>query len=1027
MKKIGEFFFSMLFTGVLTVIFAISIGYATFIENDYGTVTAKILIYNARWFEALLVLLCINLIGSIFVNNLLSRKKWPILLFHVAFIFILIGAAVTRYYGYEGIMHIREGESTDYIISEETYIQMVVNNGNETVSETEQVLFSPYTANRFSENLNVNGKTIHFNNLQYIPSAVETVVADPNGEPVISLVMMGSTMNRTVVNLREGEKKVIAGRAIGFNPAGEKPDVNFTLNENSVFVTASDSVFVLGMNGQYTSSFSPEVPTVINTQTVYSAGNIHFAVDRFFKRGKVQIGYSQSQEAQLNDAIQTQVTVDGQSKDLVAYGKKGLVGEFYSTTIEGIDVSLSYGSRKIELPFSIHLNDFQMERYPGSNSPSSFASEVVLMDEGLEKPYRIFMNNILKYEGYRFFQSSYDTDEKGTVLSVNSDSLGTSITYFGYFLMMFGFVFTLFIKNSRFTKLIKASAKLREERKKLFAVIVLGFMVSAVNAQSSLNIQPLNNSHVSEFEELLLQHSKGRIEPTATLASEIMRKVAKKNSWEGMPATEVFLHMQANPIKWQAVPIIKVANTELQRTLGISGGYASFNDIVLPREQGGYKLGALASEAFAKKSNERTKLDKEIINVDERVNILFNVFSGHFFTVFPISGHPNNNWVAANEANLLEGEDEEFAKQVSSNYLAAVANNDWGTATQLLNQIKSYQRQEGGEIIPSDTKIKLEVFYHKADVFSKLSKILLTVGLLLLLLQIYTIFNPKVKLDKVKKAAFILIAFFFLVQTAGLGIRWYISGHAPWSNGYESMIFVSWATLLAGLVMVGRSEITLSLTTMLAGLTLLVAGFSWMSPEITNLVPVLKSYWLIVHVAVIMASYGFLGISAMLGLLNLILMIFRNRKNESRVNHTIKELVVIIHISLIVGVFLLAAGSFLGGIWANESWGRYWGWDPKETWAMVTILVYSFIVHMHKIPGFKGNYAVSAAALLGFGSVLMTYFGVNYYLSGMHSYAQGEPPAIPSGVYIAIALVLFLVFFAFISDKNAKQDEVVIT
>ena len=1027
MKKPGTFLFSMVFTGVLTVIFAISIGYATFIENDYGTVTAKILIYNARWFEALLVLLGINLIGSIFVNKLYIRKKWPILLFHLAFIFILIGAAVTRYLGYEGIMHIREGESTDFIISEETYIQMVVNKGDETVSQATQVMFSPYTANRFSENLKVNGKTVHIDNLQFIPSAVESVVADPGGEPVISVVVLGSNMNPISVNLKAGEKKAIAGRSIGFNTAGEQPDIHFILNENSLYVNASDSIFILGMDGQNTGTLAPETLSEINTQTVYSAGNLRFAVDRFFRRGNIQLGYSQSPDARLNDAIQTRVTVGGQSKNLVAFGKKGVVGEFYSTNIDGYDVSLSYGSRKIELPFSIHLNEFQLERYPGSNSPSSFASEVVLIDDGLEKPYLIFMNNILKYKGYRFFQSSYDTDEKGTVLSVNSDSPGTSITYFGYFLMMFGFLFTMFVKNSRFTKLIKASAKLREERKKLFAVIVLGFIVSAVNAQPSASIQKLNSRHVSEFEELLLQHSKGRIEPAATLASEIMRKVAKKSSWEGMNASEVFLHMQANPSQWQGVPIIKVANSELQKTLGITGGYASFNDLVLPREMGGYKLGNMASQAFSKNSNERTKLDKEIINVDERVNILYNVFSGHFFTVFPVAGHSNNKWVSAHEANMLGDQGEAFAKQAASGYLAAVAQKEWATASQLLNRIKSYQLQEGGDIIPSNTKIKLEVFYHKADVFGKLSKIFLTVGLLLLLLQIYTIFNPKSHPARLKKAAFVLIVFFFAIQTAGLAVRWYISGHAPWSNGYESMIFVSWATLLAGLFLAGRSEITLSLTTMLAGLTLLVAGFSWMSPEITNLVPVLKSYWLIVHVAIIMASYGFLGIGAMLGLLNLVLMILRNPKNEIRVNHTIKELVVIIHISLIAGIFLLAAGSFLGGIWANESWGRYWGWDPKETWAMVTILVYSFIVHMHKIPGFKGNFAVSAAALLGFGSVLMTYFGVNYYLSGLHSYAQGDPPPVPAGVYVGVVLVLLLTTVAFVADRKVRQDEIIIS
>jgi cytochrome c-type biogenesis protein CcsB len=237
------------------------------------------------------------------------------------------------------------------------------------------------------------------------------------------------------------------------------------------------------------------------------------------------------------------------------------------------------------------------------------------------------------------------------------------------------------------------------------------------------------------------------------------------------------------------------------------------------------------------------------------------------------------------------------------------------------------------------------------------------------------------------------------------------------------MVFVSWATCLAGLVFAKRSEITLSLTTVLAGLTLMVAGMSWMSPEITNLVPVLKSYWLIVHVAIITASYGFLGIGALLGLLNLILMISRNKKNILRVNFTIKELVNITEIALLIGLLMLTIGSFIGGVWANESWGRYWGWDPKETWALVTVIVYTFIGHMHKIQGFKGHFAMSAGALLGFSSVLMTYFGVNYYLSGLHSYAQGEPAPIPSGVYIAIVIVIIIVIAAYFSEKMVKQTE----
>jgi cytochrome c-type biogenesis protein CcsB len=1022
MKKIVSFLFSMFFTGILFVIFAVAIAYATFIENDYGTTTAKILIYNARWFEILLVILGINLIGGIVVNGLLKRKKWTNFLLHFSFLFILTGAAITRYYGYEGTMHIRENDASDEIISTSTYVHIAATDGNQTVTEETEVLFSPYTANRYSESMELNNTDIEVENLQYVPSAIETIVPNPSGEPIVSLLAVSENMQRSDFNLRVGEAQTINGITLNFNLA-EPANISFSTNNGNLFLTATDSVYVMGMGGATGEVFSPGTPAPVETQKVYTMGELNFAVKQFFMNAVTQLTYQQPQRGQsFNDALRLNVTVGDRSEEIIVFGQKGMVGTPASAEINGIKVSASYGSKRIELPFSLYLEDFQLERYPGSNSPSSYASEVVLRDGETEKPFRIYMNNILKYEGYRFFQSSYDTDEKGTILSVNHDALGTSVTYLGYLLLALGMIFTLFNKNSRFRKLIRASGKMREKRKKMFAVLVFGLFFSAAGAQPGTDLLPLNKEHVKEFEELLLQSRKGRVEPTTTLASEIMRKVAKENSWEGLSATEVFLDMQANPEKWKNIAIIKVDNADLRNFLGIRGKYASFNTIVAPRNMGGYKLSQMVNGAYEKSANQRNKLDKEVMNVDERVNILNSVFTGQFLTVFPIPGHPNQKWASAADTEDLGEESTGFAQQAAGNYLRAVSARDWSTAGEVLAQIKSYQQQQGGEIIPSQTKIDLEILYHKLDVFGKLSKILLTVGLLLLILQLLSIFNPKIKLTKLKQGAFVLILLLFLVHTAGLGVRWYISGHAPWSNGYESMVFVSWATLLTGLIFVRRSEITLSLTTLLAGLTLLVAGFSWMSPEITNLVPVLKSYWLIVHVAVIMASYGFLGIGALLGMLNLLLMVMRTPGNRKRVNFTIKELVYIIHISLILGLILLTLGSFLGGIWANESWGRYWGWDPKETWAMVTILVYSFIVHMHKIPGFRGDYAVSAASLVGFGSVLMTYFGVNYYLSGLHSYAQGEPAPIPTGVYIGIFLAIALVIAAYVSDTKNKPE-----
>jgi len=1018
MKKISSFLFSMLFTGILIVIFAIAIAYATFIENDYGTITAKILIYNAVWFEILLFVMCINLVGSVFANNLIGKKRWPGVLLHFSFVIIFVGAGITRYYGYEGMMHIREGESSNTFLSDPTFINIKAKKGDQTVISEKQVMFSPYTANRFSEKIEIGGQQVHIKNAVFMPSAEEVLVADPNGNPLVSVLAVVDGMVRSDFILQSGESKKIGDITFGFEMPENQSDINLNLRNGILFTSATDTITVLEMMGQEPLLIAPMTDTEINSQKAYSVGNVSFAIKQYLSKGIAKLNYSAPQNNVANkDAFQAVITSGTTTKTLNVFGAKGEVGQEYSTNLDGIDVSVSYGSKIIEIPFSIYLTDFQLERYPGSNSPSSYASEVILKSPETEKPFRIYMNNILKYSGYRFFQSSYDRDEKGTILSVNYDSLGTSVTYFGYFLMALGMVLIFFNKNSRIKSLIKTSAKLREERKKLFAVVIFGlFLGINANAQNP----QYNKDHVSEFSKLLVQTSKGRIEPVNTMASEILRKVAKKNNWEGMSPTEVFLEMHANPEKWKNIPVIKVGNPELRKMLNIRENYISFSSLFNPAN-GEYRLNQLVQSSYEKKSSERNKLDKEILNVDERANILMGVFTGSFLTIFPVPGDDNHKWINIGEANLLGTQNETFAKNTLSGYLGAVAQSDWITSNSLLGKLSSFQQTEGAKIIPAKTKISLEVFYNNANIFGKLSKIFMLLGLIMLALNLATIFNPNFRFGTIKKVSVWLIFILFLVQTAGMGIRWYISGHAPWSNGYESMVFISWATCLAGIMFYTRSEMTLSLTTLLAGLTLMVAGMSWMNPEITPLVPVLKSYWLIVHVAIITSSYGFLGVGALLGMLNLILIVSRSKTNVVRVNLTIKELVNVIDIALIIGLILLTLGSFLGGVWANESWGRYWGWDPKETWALVTILVYTFISHMHKIPGFKGSFAVSAASLVGFSSVLMTYFGVNYYLSGLHSYAQGEPAPVPTGVYIAVVIVFVVIIAAFISENKLKE------
>jgi cytochrome c-type biogenesis protein CcsB len=280
------------------------------------------------------------------------------------------------------------------------------------------------------------------------------------------------------------------------------------------------------------------------------------------------------------------------------------------------------------------------------------------------------------------------------------------------------------------------------------------------------------------------------------------------------------------------------------------------------------------------------------------------------------------------------------------------------------------------------------------------------------ILSFVTVFNQKLESKKVNTALYSILAFLFLIQTISMGIRWYISGHAPWSNTYESLIYIAWSTMFAGVVFFRKSLLALSATVVMSAIFMFTAHLSGIDPQITNLVPVLKSYWLTIHVSIITGSYGFLGLGAMLGFMTLILFIFRSNNNIN-IDKTIKHITAINEAALIIGLSALVIGNFLGGVWANESWGRYWGWDSKETWAYVSIVVYIIVLHLRLVPKLNRPYVFAVASTLAFSAILMTYFGVNFYLSGMHSYATGDPVPIPTWVYVVTAMVFTVIALAY--------------
>ena len=1042
---------------ILFLIFAASSGVATFIENDYGTETAWGVVYGTLWFGAIQLLLGINLTYNIFRYKLYKKDKLPVFIFHVGFLFILLGSIVTRYIGYEGILHIREGYAENRMLSSEPYVQVDARKGDKIYHIEKKKYLSKIGDNNFDLKMDVDGKRAEIKYLKFVPNATKTVVDDPNGKPMISF-MSTDPQNSNFV-LKSNESKDVGGINFTLNKPSKtgslwgKPTVDIITKNGKFYIKSNKEISVLNMITQNKKSIEPGKEVEFIPKRLYGVANINFAPKSMKLKGKEKLVSGATNRAGMRfnglNALVVSASYNGETKKVTMFGQgKGAKGFTKRVVIGGVPFSFEWGSKMMTLPFSIKLRDFQLDRYPGSNSPSSYASEVTLIDKknGVNMPFRIYMNHVLDYKNYRFFQSSYDRDEKGTILSVNHDP-GKYPTYFGYFIMMLGFILTILSPKSRFRTL---GRRIQKDIQKGNAVTsALGFLAiflltslstplqakeKQLTLQESINIaKKYEKEHADKFGTLLVQDKQGRIKPIDSFANEILNKVSRKRSFYGLDADQIILGMLSAPGVWQNIPMIRVSHDKLKKILGIpkSAKYASFKDFFdYKNGSNPYKLSSYAEEANRKPPIDRNKFDKDVLKVDERLNVLYYVYTGDLFRIFPKANDPANKWYDPKSAiQTFPKKQAEFIRAMLAAYFTAlhqgVEKGNWSNADKILDAMKKYQKKYGTAVIEDNSHIKAEILYNHLNIFPRLIPIYLISGFLLLFIIMYKMVRPKSSIKWVVRFFFILLLLAFMAQTFNMGLRWYVSGHAPWSNGYESMIYVSWALMLAGLVFSRQSVMALALTAILTGVFLFVAHLSWMDPEITNLVPVLKSYWLMVHVSIITASYGFLGLNMLLGLFTLLMFIMlssdpKNPRNE-HIQRSITEATRVNEMSMILGLMLLTAGNFLGGVWANESWGKYWSWDPKETWALVSILVYAAVVHMRLIPKLNSQFAFAVASTIAYASVIMTYLGVNYYLSGMHSYAAGEPVPIPEWVYWAIGIVLAVILLALPKRKYSKR------
>ncbi len=752
------------------------------------------------------------------------------------------------------------------------------------------------------------------------------------------------------------------------------------------------------------------------------------------------------------DALIINVTYNGKTQEAILfYDDTKYIQKFKPFIFDDLQLEMTYGPKPIYLPFSLQLKDFTLSKYPGTNIPSSSESDVVLIDDraNLKEEHLIAKNNVLDYDGYRFFQTSYDDDEKGTILTVNYDYYGTRITYFGYILMIIGALLILLSKKSHFSQLDNKIREVRARRKSIIMTVLLMVGIHSFGFSQNIIQNPINVDHADQFGHLLVQTYDGRFSSVHSLANDVVHKLSGKDHFNidgkgKMDAMQLFLDMHVDPDFWKFQKIIVVREQALRDILGISGKYAPFN--VFYNKSNNYKLEELAQKAFQKKAADQNTLEREIIKVTERVNIFSMIINGTLLQVFPEQNSDNNKWISWNEelafkplsgSILMLNSDLKLAEFNYSNIMRsylistirARESNDYSTTNKILGYIHSIQRQLApNELLPSERKIEMEVLYNKSKIFDHLKYAYLLLGIALLLLTFIENFrytpSKWIALSIKILVTFIIAAFVY--QTFGMGMRWYLGGHAPWSNGYEVLLLVAWGGMLAGFSVIRYSKITLASTALLAFFILLTAGHSYYDPQLTNLNPVLKSYWLILHVAIITIGYGFLGLSFLLGLITLTLHLFKTKKKQEIFHLVIQELSYINEKLLTIGMLLTAIGTFIGCIWANESWGTYWSWNAKQTWSLIIVLLYGVVLHFKYIPTLKSTLAFNIGAVISFGSVLMTFVGVNYYFSkGLHSYASDDPPIFPHWAWIAIITLIALIITAIIKESGQKKEDLI--
>lgn len=643
------------------------------------------------------------------------------------------------------------------------------------------------------------------------------------------------------------------------------------------------------------------------------------------------------------------------------------------------------GMKEEKLPFSLCLQKFEAKMHDGTNAVADYSSKFTVIDGDDKSEGEVSMNNIYSHRSYRLYQSSYDEDGKGSVLAINADPYGIPVTYTGYALLFISLVWMLFDPKGGYRKLLKSP--LLKKGALITALILSMGNIQTLHAESATgNLQNavLPKETAEKFGELHILYN-DRICPVQTFALDFCKKIYGARSYQGLTAEQVLSGWVFYGNTWANEPFIKIKSGEMKTAMNLPD-YASLNTF-FNREMGGYTIGQYVQEYY---NGQQDKFHQQAADIDGKIQIIMELREGISLKVLPytftknVKATKDHSFIKAGTTTwfspvdklpqAVEHQHALYIKNVFSLLNGDVKAGNTRRVNEFFVKMKKYQEVSSGNSLPTATQYKAERINNAFPFATILFMANLTLGFIALFYTIYRM-TKKREIKALNIALPILLGVSFLALTFGLALRWIISGNIPMSNGYESMLTVAWFVMLISILMQLRIRIVMVFGFLISGFFLLVSHINQMDPAIGQMMPVLNSPLLSIHVSIIMMSYALLSLTFICGIMGICLR-----------SHG-EELQALSRIFLYPALTTMGFGIFIGAIWANVSWGNYWSWDSKETWALITFMIYAVVVHTQSLPVFRKPLVYHIYITLAFMSIAMTYFGVNYFLTGMHSYA----------------------------------------